>query len=87
MVDKGWQVIEAHHESFRNAVNAGVRIAMGTDQGTPVNAPGENAQEMVRMAGLCMSNAAVLMATTAWAAAPMAAQRFVFVPMPPWRSL
>jgi imidazolonepropionase-like amidohydrolase len=68
MVDKGWQVLEAHHESFRNAVKSGVRIAMGTDQGTPVNAPGENAQEMVRMAGLGMSNAAVLLATTAWAA-------------------
>jgi imidazolonepropionase-like amidohydrolase len=68
MVDKGWQVLEAHHESFRNAVKSGVRIAMGTDQGTPVNAPGENAQEMVRMAGLGMSNAAVLLAATAWAA-------------------
>ena len=68
MVDKGWQVLEAHHESFRKAVSAGVRIAMGTDQGTPVNAPGENAQELVRMAGLGMSNAAVLLASTAWAA-------------------
>lgn len=67
MVDKGWQVLEAHQESFRRAVEAGVRIAMGTDQGTPVNRPGENAQEIVRMAGLGMSPRAAIMAATAWA--------------------
>ncbi len=67
MVDKGWQVLEAHHDSFRRAMKAGVRIAMGTDQGTPVNKPGENAQEIVRMVGLGMSTAAAIMASTAWA--------------------
>jgi len=67
MVDKGWQVLESHQNSFQAALKAGVRIAMGTDQGTPVNKPGENAQEIVRMAGLGMSNAACLMASTAWA--------------------
>ena len=67
MVDKGWQVLEAHHDSFRRALKAGVRIAMGTDQGTPVNKPGENAQEIVRMVGLGMSPAAAIMASTAWA--------------------
>lgn len=68
MVDKGWQVLESHQRSFAAAVRAGVRIAMGTDQGTPVNRPGENAQEVVRMAALGMSNAAALLASTAWAA-------------------
>ena len=68
MVDKGWQVLESHHDSFRRAVRAGVRIAMGTDQGTPVNKPGENAQEILQMTSLGMSNAAALMASTAWAA-------------------
>jgi imidazolonepropionase-like amidohydrolase len=41
---------------------------MGTDQGTPVNKPGENAQEILRMARLGLSNAASLLAATAWAA-------------------
>ena len=68
MVDKGWQVLDAHEDSFQRAVKAGVRIAMGTDQGTPVNHPGENAQEIVRMVGLGMSPESALMASTAWAA-------------------
>ncbi|MGE0600453.1 MAG: amidohydrolase family protein [Dehalococcoidia bacterium] len=67
MVDKGWQVLASHEDSFRRAVKAGVKIAMGTDQGTPVNKPGENAQEIVRMVALGMSPAAALMASTAWA--------------------
>ncbi|MGE3076197.1 MAG: amidohydrolase family protein [Dehalococcoidia bacterium] len=67
MVDKGWQVLASHEDSFSRAVKAGVKIAMGTDQGTPVNRPGENAQEIVRMVGLGMSPAAALMASTAWA--------------------
>jgi imidazolonepropionase-like amidohydrolase len=68
MVEKGWQVLAAHQESFRQALKAGVRVAMGTDQGTPVNRPGENAQEIVRMVDLGMSCGAALMASTAWAA-------------------
>jgi imidazolonepropionase-like amidohydrolase len=68
MVDKGWQVLEAHEQSIRSAINAGVRMAMGTDQGTPKNHPGENAQEIVRLAGLGLSPAAALLASTAWAA-------------------
>jgi imidazolonepropionase-like amidohydrolase len=68
MVDKGWQVLESHENSFRAALTAGVKIAMGTDQGTPVNKPGENAQEIVRMVQLGMSPAAALLAATKWAA-------------------
>ncbi|WP_322795726.1 amidohydrolase family protein [Tepidiforma sp.] len=68
MLEKSHQVLEAHQESFRAAVRAGVRIAMGTDQGTPFNRPGENAQELVRMAAQGLSNAAALLAATAWAA-------------------
>lgn len=67
MVDKGWQVLESHEESFRSAMKAGVNLAMGTDQGTPVNKPGENAQEILRIARLGLSNGAALMAATAWA--------------------
>lgn len=68
MVDKGWQVLDSHEASFKAAVAAGVNIAMGTDQGTPVNKPGENAQEVLRMVRLGMSPSAALMASTAWAA-------------------
>lgn len=68
MVDKGWQVLDSHEASFKTAIAAGVNIAMGTDQGTPVNKPGENAQEVLRMVRLGMSPSASLMASTAWAA-------------------
>jgi imidazolonepropionase-like amidohydrolase len=68
MVDKGWQVLDSHEQSFRAATAAGVNIAMGTDQGTPVNRPGENAQELLRMVKLGLSPAAALVASTLWAA-------------------
>ncbi len=68
MVEKGWQVLESHEASFRAAIRAGVRIAMGTDQGTPFNRPGDNAQELARMVRLGLSPAAALLASTAWAA-------------------
>lgn len=68
MVDKGWQVLDSHEASFSKALKAGVKLAMGTDQGTPVNKPGENAQEILRMARLGLSNRAAILAATAWAA-------------------
>lgn len=68
MVEKAWQVLESHECSIRAAIAAGVRIAMGTDQGTPMNHPGENAQETIRLASLGLSPAAALLASTAWAA-------------------
>ncbi len=68
MVDKGWQVLEDHVASFRAATRAGVKLAMGTDQGTPLSRPGENAQEILRLAEHGLSNGAALMASTAWAA-------------------
>lgn len=68
MVQKGWQVLEAHEQSFQSALQAGIPIAMGTDQGTPFNRPGENAQELGRMVRLGLTPAAALLAATAWAA-------------------
>ena len=41
---------------------------MGTDQGTPLSRPGENAQEIVRMAEHGLSPAAAILAATTWAA-------------------
>ncbi len=67
-VEKGQAVLEDHIESYERALRAGVRLAMGTDQGTPLNRPGENAQEVVRMAEHGLSPAAALLAATGWAA-------------------
>lgn len=68
MVEKAEQVLDDHRLSFDRAMKAGVKLAMGTDQGTPVNRPGENAQEILRIVERGLSPAAALMASTAWAA-------------------
>ena len=44
MVEKSYAVMDAHKQSFRRAVEAGISIAMGTDAG--VGAHGENAREL-----------------------------------------
>lgn len=67
-VEKSNLVLADHYESFRAAARAGVRLAMGTDQGTPLNRPGENAQEIVRMVENGLSPASAILAATAWAA-------------------
>ena len=56
--------VEEGHKAFR----AGVKLAMGTDRGTPLNRPGENAQEIARMVRAGLSPAAAILAATAWAA-------------------
>jgi imidazolonepropionase-like amidohydrolase len=65
-VDKARTVVKDHQESFRRAVEAGVKIAMGTDSG--VGPHGENAEELVLMARHGMSPMQALMATTSRAA-------------------
>jgi len=45
-VEKAERVLERHKESFKAYHQAGGRIAMGTDAGTPFNRHGENAQEL-----------------------------------------
>ncbi len=66
VLDKAMTVIEAHREAVRHAVEAGVRVAMGTDSG--VTPHGRNLLELPLMAGVGMSPAAVLEATTRSAA-------------------
>jgi imidazolonepropionase-like amidohydrolase len=66
IVQKASEVAAVHAESFRRAVSAGVRIAMGTDTG--VTPHGENLRELALMADAGMSPAAVLRATTLEAA-------------------
>src|SRR5919204_5321239 len=63
---KAREVIDAHGESFRRALAAGVKIAMGTD--SAVTPHGENLRELELMAEQGMSPHDVLLATTARAA-------------------
>jgi imidazolonepropionase-like amidohydrolase len=66
VVDKARAVVEIHRSAFRRAVEAGVRIAMGTDSG--VTPHGRNLRELSLMAEGGMRPAAVLEATTRSAA-------------------
>ena len=63
---KAVEVSEAHADSFRRAVAAGVKVAMGTDSG--VTPHGRNLAELELMAKGGMSPAQVLAATTSSAA-------------------
>jgi imidazolonepropionase-like amidohydrolase len=63
---KAREVIEAHSDSFRRAVDAGVNVAMGTD--SAVTPHGENLRELPLMVAGGMSAAQTLVATTRSAA-------------------
>jgi imidazolonepropionase-like amidohydrolase len=66
MAAKAIGVIEAHQRSFRLAVQAGVKVAMGTDSG--VGKHGENSRELVLMAENGMTPMQAIVASTANAA-------------------
>ena len=66
ILDKARMVLEIHRAAFRRAVEAGVRIAMGTDSG--VTPHGRNLRELELMAAGGMAPSAVLEATTRSAA-------------------
>ena len=61
-------IYERHIDSFRRAVDAGVRIAGGTDAGTPFNAHGANASEVTFMIEHGLSPQGALRAMTETAA-------------------
>src|SRR4029077_21085421 len=63
---KAREVMEAHRDSFRRAVEAGVKVAMGTDAGVVPH--GTNLEELQLMADGGMSPEGVLAATTRAAA-------------------
>jgi imidazolonepropionase-like amidohydrolase len=63
---KAAEVVEIHQESFRRALAAGVRIAMGTDSGLTPH--GRNLRELTLMHELGMSPAAALRSATTQAA-------------------
>ncbi len=67
-VNKARKAQEAHIDSFKRAKAAGVKIAMGTDAGTPFNYHGENAQELALMVKAGMSEMEAIVATTKTAA-------------------
>lgn len=67
-VHKTKQVIEEHVKSFRAAHQAGVKIAMGTEQGTPFNVPSNIVQEIRLMVENGMSPEEALSSATRVAA-------------------
>jgi imidazolonepropionase-like amidohydrolase len=62
MAAKAFDVIEAHRQSFRHAVEAGVNIAMGTDSG--VGKHGENGRELLLMVENGMTTMQAIVAST-----------------------
>ncbi len=66
MATKALSVIEAHQQSFRKAVEAGVKIAMGTDSG--VGRHGENGLELQLMVENGMTPMQAILASTSAAA-------------------
>ena len=66
VLDKARSVVDIHKDAFRRAVEAGVRIAMGTDSGVVPH--GRNLRELELMVAGGMTAAAALGATTRSAA-------------------
>ena len=68
VLDKARAMAKRHQRSFTQAYRSGLRIAMGTDAGTPFNFHGENAQELERMVALGMTAMNAVLSATAEAA-------------------
>ena len=66
IVDKARVAVESHDRSIARAIDAGVKIAMGTDSG--VTPHGQNLRELAEMARLGMSPSQVFEASTRVAA-------------------
>ena len=64
VVEKARAVEQRHRESFQMYYEAGGRIAMGTDAGTPYNRHGANAEELAHMVAFGMTPADALVAGT-----------------------
>lgn len=67
-VEKSKRVMESHFESFRKARKAGVRIAMGTDAGTPFNFHDKTAYELKLMVDAGMTPMEAIVSSTKTAA-------------------
>ncbi|NKC11402.1 MAG: amidohydrolase family protein [Gammaproteobacteria bacterium] len=68
VIEKTRRVAEAHRRSLTMFYEAGGRIAMGTDAGTPFNMHGENAQELGLMVEYGLSPMDAIVAATSNAA-------------------
>ncbi len=64
IVQKSDMIREEHVKSFQKAYEAGVKIAMGTDAGTPFNQHGNNSYELVLMVENGMSPMDAIIAGT-----------------------
>jgi imidazolonepropionase-like amidohydrolase len=67
-VEKTRRIKEAHVSSINRARQAGVKIAMGTDAGTPFNFHGENAMELCYMVENGFSETEAIVSATSRAA-------------------
>jgi imidazolonepropionase-like amidohydrolase len=65
-IDKTKMVIDVHRKSISMAIEAGVKVAMGTDSG--VTPHGQNLRELEQMVACGMTPAQALIATTRTAA-------------------
>lgn len=65
-IEKTKMVIETHRESIRRAIDAGVKVAMGTDSG--VTPHGQNLRELEQMVACGMSPSAAIQSATRTAA-------------------
>jgi imidazolonepropionase-like amidohydrolase len=63
-VEKSKKLIDDHMNSFRMAKEAGVKIAMGTDAGTPFNKHGKNTYELKKMVEAGMTPLEAVQAAT-----------------------
>lgn len=68
VVDKVQITVKSHFPSFRMAHEKGVKIAMGTDAGTPLSKHGGNAKELELMVENGMSPKEAILSTTITAA-------------------
>ena len=68
VIEKATRVSESHQRSIKMFYQAGGRIAMGTDAGTPFNHHGENAQELRYMVEVGISPMDAIIFSTANAA-------------------
>ncbi len=68
VIEKAERVSERHRQSIATFYEAGGRIAMGTDAGTPFNQHGENAQELALMVGIAIQPLDALRFSTSAAA-------------------
>jgi imidazolonepropionase-like amidohydrolase len=69
VVRKARSALEIQRDTCRKAWKAGVKLAMGTDAGTPYNRHGENLQELATLTEIGLSPMEAIVASTARSAA------------------